>query len=173
MDDLREILEKITEYYDVPVRLGSRCESNYFYRVEDLSSEDLEVCSSYIADRIIKVCQPNLPQLLVALPGNYTDLAQNLSRALAPLDEVLEVISFDQINAGNGKSSQIKGKQIVLVNDVITTARSCLEAHTKVTIMGATVLCWAAIIDRTFGPGPVPVVTAFTGKPVRLLEQLS
>lgn len=169
MEQIRRIFTEIEEFCDVPVRLGSRCESNHFYRVEDIEPEDLEICADYIAERIIKVCQPTLPTILISLKGNYTELASMLSTALAPPGEKLPVLSFDQINAGNGKSSQIKGQPVVLVNDVITTARSCLEAHTKITMLGASVLCWACLIDRTFGPGPVPVVASFTGKPVRLL----
>jgi len=59
-----------------------------------------------------------------------------------------------------------------MLTDVITTARSSLEAHTKATLRGVPVLCWATLIDRTFGPGPVPVVSALTGAPVRLLSRL-
>ena len=39
-------------------------------------------------------------------------------------------------------------------------------------MLGSTVLCWASLVDRTFGPGPVPVVAAFTGEPVTMLEEL-
>lgn len=172
MDEIREIFSKITEHFEVPLRVGSRCESNYYYRVDNLSLDDLEICARYVAERIIKVCYPNLPQKLVNLPGGYTGLAELLSKELAPPGEQLEVLSLSQIKPDNGRTNAVRGLDIILVNDVITTARSCLEAHTKVTMLGASVLCWGALIDRTFGPGPVPVVTAFTGEPVRLLEEL-
>ncbi|MCB0336203.1 MAG: hypothetical protein KDD62_07850 [Bdellovibrionales bacterium] len=170
--DIREIFEKITEYYDVPLRLSSRCEAKVYYRVEDLTSDDIDVCSEYIAERITNVCQPSLPEVLINLHGNFTGLAATLARELAPRGESLEVVSLEQIEAGNGIATRLKGANVVLVNDVITTARSCLEAHTKTTLMGASVLCWAALIDRTFGPGPVPVVASFTGAPINLLEEI-
>jgi len=172
MNDIRQIFQKITERYSVPVRVGSRCEAHVFYRVENLSTEDLETCAQYVADRVIKVCNPNLPQKIINLPGGYTGLADWLSRELAPRGEELEVIPYGKLEPANGKSSSIKGLNVLLVSDVITTARSCLEAHTKVTLLNASVLCWASLVDRTFGPGPVPVVAAFTGDPVTLLEQL-
>lgn len=167
---IREIFANITEYYDVPLRLSSRCEASVYYRVEDLSVDDIEYCAKYLGDRVVKVCQPTIPEILVSLRGNFTGLAATLSRELAPPGETLEVITLEQVEAGNGAGSKLRNRPVMLVNDVITTARSCLEAHTKTTLLGGQVLCWAALIDRTFGPGPVPVVAAFTGAPINLLE---
>lgn len=172
MDEIKDIFQRITEHYDVPVRVGSRCEANIYYRVEDLKPDDIASCGEYVAERIVKVCSPTLPSIIIALRGSYTGLAIELSTRLAPPGEALEVLTYEQVNGGNGYGSQIKGANVILVNDVITTARSCLEAHTRVTMMGASILCWAALIDRTFGPGPVPVVAAFTGAPITLLEGL-
>ena len=172
-DRLKEIFGGITDYYDLPLRLSSRCETKVYYRVEDLSSDDIETCAQYIGERVNNVCLPSLPEIIVDLPGNFAGLAEALSKELAPPGESMEVIKFEQLEGGNGISRRIKNTQILFVNDVITTARSCLEAHTKVTMMGGAVLCWATLIDRTFGPGPVPVVAAFTGAPVNLLEELS
>lgn len=171
--EIREIFEGITERFEVPIRIGGRCEANVFYRVDCLDKPNLEVLAGYVAERVVKVCQPSLPQKLVNLPGGYTELASFLSNELAPPGESLEVIAYEELNPHNGNSHVLKGCQVVLVNDVITTARSCLEAHTQVTMMGASVLCWAALVDRTFGPGPVPVVASFTGEPVTLLEEIS
>lgn len=170
MEEIREIFQKITEFYSVPIRVGSRCEASVYYRVEDLSSDDVETCAQYVAQRALKVVAPSLPHFLLNLPGSYTGLAQILARELAPPGETLEVLNYEDLSGGNGKTGRLKGANIVLVNDVITTARSCLEAHTKMTMIGASVTCWAALIDRTFGPGPVPVVASFTGEPVTLLE---
>ena len=170
MENIREIMEKITETFELPIRVGSRCEANVFYRVEDLSSDDVEECARYIAERVVKVCYPNLPSVLLNLPGSYTGLAEALSKELAPPGEQLEVLQVEEFNHESGIGKRLKGANVLLVNDVITTARSCLEVHTKSTVLGAAVLCWAALIDRTFGPGPVPVVASFTGEPVTLLE---
>lgn len=172
MEELREIIDRVTEYYETPIRVGSRCEANVFYRVEDLSSEELEVIGEQLAERILNSCSPNLPQLLISLPGSYAGLAKVLSKTLAPTGEPLEVVNVEQLAPGKGRANWLRGSNVVLVNDVITTARTCLEAHTRATVMGASVLCWAAIIDRTFGPGPVPVVAGITGEPVRLLEEI-
>ena len=170
--EIKDIFEGITENYQVPLRLSSRCEASVYYRVEDLSSEEIDVCADYLAERVVNVCQPTLPELLINLRGNHTGLADTMAKALAPPGEQLEVLSLDQVEAGNGYGSRLKNTPVLLVNDVITTARSCLEAHTRTTMMGASILCWLALVDRTFGPGPVPVVAAFTGAPVNLLEEI-
>ena len=172
VEEIREIFAKVTERYEAPVQIGSRCEANTFYRLEDLDPADLSICASYIAERIVNVCQANLPQILIDLPGSFTGLAAELAKELAPAGEELEVITYQKLQGGNGATGKIKNADVVLVNDVITTARSCLEAHTQVTMLGARVLCWAALVDRTFGPGPVSVVASFTGEPVRLLDDL-
>lgn len=172
MEEFLPIFKRISEHYESPIRVGSRCEANVFYRLEDLNMEDLERLASSLAERVTSVSSPNLPERLVELPGSTTGIAQLLAKELAPSGEELEVISVEQLNHGNGVGKRLKGSHVLLVNDVITTARSCLEAHTKITLMGASVNCWAALIDRTFGPGPVPVVATFTGEPVRLLEEL-
>ncbi|MBL7661696.1 phosphoribosyltransferase [bacterium] len=170
---MREIFERITEHFKVPIRVGSRCEANIFYRVDQLSPEDLKTCGDYVAERVLKVIEPNLPEIIINLPGGYTGFAEILAQELAlPGEEPIEVIPYAKLDPQNGKSSSIRGKNLILVSDVITTARSCLEAHTRVTMLNARVLCWASLIDRTFGPGPVPVVASFTGDPVRLLEDV-
>ena len=84
----------------------------------------------------------------------------------------IPVEQYFENKLSNGHGEKYKGCNTVLVTDVITTARSSLEAHTKATLRGIPVLAWATLIDRTFGPGPVPVVSAFTGAPVRLLTQI-
>lgn len=170
--DTKQIFKRITERYQNPIRVGSRCEANTYYRVEDLTEEDVETCGEYIVQRVQKVCHPNYPSVLIRMPGSYTGLATYLSKELAPPGESLQIITLDKLVPGNGVSKIIKNTTAALVNDVITTARSCIEAHTRVTMMGGTVLCWLALIDRTFGPGPVPVITAFTGEPVTLLEKI-
>ena len=170
--DLKKIFDRITEYYDVPLRLSSHCEAKVYYRVEDLTDEDIDACASYIGQRAVKVCYPTLPELLINLHGSYTGLAATLAKELAPPGESLEVLTLEQVESGNGYGSRLKNTTVMLINDVITTARSCLEAHTKITMMGASILSWACLIDRTFGPGPVPVIAAFTGAPINLLEEI-
>jgi hypothetical protein len=169
-NELREIFAEISEYYESPLRLGSRCESNTYYRVEDLTDENIELSASYIASRVRKVCSPSIPKYIITLPGNYTGLGESLNIELAPPGEGIVKVSLKELEKSERLQMEIKNSPVILVNDVITTARSCLEAHTKITLIGARVLCWACLIDRTFGPGPVPVVAAFTGAPVTLLE---
>ena len=175
LDDINEIFERITERYEDPVSIGGRCESNVYYRVESLTESDLNTCAVYVAQRIKNVVTPNSPQLFLKLPGGYSFFAERLcaifyelgfSRHEVPLEQYLES------KLSNGHGEKYRGKNAILVTDVITTARSSLEAHTKATLRNIPVLCWATLIDRTFGPGPVPVVSAFTGAPVRVLTQV-
>lgn len=170
--EIKEIFERITEHHSIPLRIGSRCEAHTYYRIEDLGSDDIELCAGYIAERIYKVCQEQSPDILISLPGSYTGLGPELAKALSTTSESLPLLELDKINI-TAKKAELKGKKVLLINDVITTARSCLEAHTKVTMSGAYILSWVALIDRTFGPGPVPVIAAFTGEPVVLLEEIS
>lgn len=175
-DDLNDIFEGITERYDEPVPIGGRCESNIYYRVEDLSESDLQACAEYVAYRIKNVLAPNPPELFLKLPGGYSFFAERLCAMYTELFPKAGEIPLEQYlesKISNGHGEKYKGKHAILVTDVITTARSSLEAHTKATLRGIPVLCWATLIDRTFGPGPVPVVSAFTGAPVRLLTQMS
>lgn len=173
VEDINEIFSTITERHETPVPIGGRCESNVYYRVEDLTDEDLNRCATYVAQRIRNVVRPEKPQVFLKLPGGYSFFAERLCAVYSemvgddiPLEQYLESKLY------NGHGEKYRGKNAILVTDVITTARSSLEAHTKATLRGIPVLCWATLIDRTFGPGPVPVVSAYTGAPVRLLTKL-
>lgn len=174
MDEINEIFEKITVYYEQPVPIGGRCESNHYYRVADLTESDLNDCAEYVAYRIKNIAAPLKPQLFLKLPGGFTFFAERLAAMYSefnggkeiPLEQYLE----SKLNNGHG--TKYRGYNAVLITDVITTARSSLEAHTKATLKGISVLCWATLIDRTFGPGPVSVVSAFTGEPVRVLTAM-
>ena len=172
IDTIKEIFSKITERYEDPVPIGGRCESHTFYRTEDLSEEDLQTCAEYVADRIESIIAPAHPDLFLKLPGGYSFFAERLSAVYSerlPGQNEIPVEQYLESKIGNGFGTTYKGKNAILVTDVITTARSSLEAHTKATLRGIPVLCWATLIDRTFGPGPVPVVSAFSGDSVRLL----
>jgi len=175
IEDLEEIFSRITEGYEEPVPIGGRCESRIFYRVEDLSESDLNTCAEYVAERIRNVVAPGRPQLFLKLPGGYSFFAERLCAVYSELYNAGKEIPLEQYlesKLSNGHGEKYKGYQTVLVTDVITTARSSLEAHTRATLRGIPVLCWATLIDRTFGPGPVPVVSAFTGASVRVLTQV-
>lgn len=171
-EELRDIFGRITERFQTPLRLSGRCETKVYYHVEDLAPDELYLCAQYIAERVINVCSPLRPELLIKLPGSFTELTEMLSRELGDPEEPLEIMTMPEVEAGNGHGARLKTAKVMLVNDVITTARSCLKAHSQITMMGASVLCWSALIDRTFGPGPVPIVTAFTGEPVQIIGEL-
>lgn len=175
IDDISEILERITETYSTPVPIGGRCESNVYYRTEDLSDNDLNACAEYVAHRIRNVLMPQEPHVFLKLPGGYSFFAERLSAIFSEITKDHVEIPLEQYvesKLSNGHGEKYRGKNAVLITDVITTARSSLEAHTKATLKGIKVMCWATLIDRTFGPGPVPVVSAFTGAPVRLLTRI-
>ena len=167
--EIIDIFSSITERYEQALRLSKSCESNTYYRVEDLKERELQLCAEYLSERIVKVCYPNQPEILISLKSNFTELAEKLANELAPYGESLEVLELEKVEAGNGIRQILKGRPVVLVNDVITTGKSCLEAHNTITMMGGVVMCWVALIDRTFGPGPVPVVAALTGDPITLV----
>ena len=174
-DEIGEIFEKITEKYEDPVPIGGRCESNVYYRVEYLSESDLNTCAEYVAYRIKNVISPSVPQLFLKLPGGYSFFAERLCAVYSEINPKGKEIPLEQYieaKINNGHGEKYKAHNAILVTDVITTARSSLEAHTKATLRGVPVLCWATLIDRTFGPGPVPVVSAFTGAPVRALTRI-
>lgn len=175
MDDITEIFDRVTERYDVPVPIGGRCESHVYYRVEYLSDDDLNASAEYVAERIHNLLAPQAPQVFLKLPGGYTFFAERLCAMYSemyPNSGEIPVEQYVESKLSNGHGEKYRGKNAVLVTDVITTARSSLEAHTKATLRGLKVMCWATLIDRTFGPGPVPVVSAFTGAPVRVLTQV-
>jgi hypothetical protein len=174
-EDISEIFSKITETYSTPVPIGGRCESNVYYRVEDLSEDDLNTCAEYVSQRIKNVLMPQEPQVFLKLPGGFSFFAERLCAIYAEVAGAKNDIPLEpyvESKLSNGHGEKYRGKNAVLVTDVITTARSSLEAHTKATLKNIRVLCWATLIDRTFGPGPVSVVSAFTGAPVRLLTRL-
>ncbi len=175
VDDINSIFQRISEEYEEPIPIGGRCESRFYYRTEELSEDDLNACAEYVAFRLSNVVNPSEPDLFLKLPGGYSFFAERLCAIYSELvlggrEIPLEQYMESKINNGHGE--KYRGFNAVLVTDVITTARSSLEAHTKATLRGIRVLCWATLIDRTFGPGPVPVVSAFTGAPVRLLTQM-
>ncbi|HMO17087.1 MAG TPA: phosphoribosyltransferase [Oligoflexia bacterium] len=170
MSDFHDLFEKVTERFSVPVKLSKNCESTTFYRVEYLNQDDISYCADYLAGRVLDCVSPIEPEFIVEMPGSSVGLAKALAGAMGEIAFEPAVISLEEFSKGNGKASQMKGKNIILSNDVITTARSCLEAHSKLTLSGANVVAWAALIDRTFGPGPVPILATLTGEPVTLLE---
>lgn len=165
--DTKDVFDRITEQYFTPIRIGSRCLSHIFYRVEYITKEELISIARQIAERVSSVCSPQTPELLLSLPGNETDLDKYLAVELGSPESPLKVLQYPSLTKDD--RAMIRHKRVILVNDVITTARSCLEAHSNITMDKASVLCWAALVDRTFGPGPVPVVTAFTGQPVKII----
>lgn len=169
--EIKEIFSNITETYSEAIKLGSNCESRTYYRVEDLRVKDLALCAQYLKERILDNCSPTRPEILVSMKNNFTELAEKLSEELALDGKAIEVVELEKVEAGNGVRNILRGKSVVLINDVITTGKTCLEAHNNTTLMGGTVHCWAALIDRTFGPGPVPVAACFTGKPITLLSR--
>jgi hypothetical protein len=175
LEDINEIFEGITERYEEPVPIGGRCESHIYYRTEDLTEDDLQTCAEYVAYRIKNVLSPQEPKLFLKLPGGYSFFAERLCALYSELINGGKEIPLEQYlerKISNGHGEKYRDHNCILVTDVITTARSSLEAHTKATLRGIPVLCWATLIDRTFGPGPVPVVSAYTGAPVRVLTQL-
>ena len=174
-EDIQAIFDGITERFEEPVPIGGRSESHVYYRVEDLEDDQLDACAEYVARRIKNVVAPLDVHLFLRLPGGYSFFAERLSAIYSEISRSKEEIPLEQYlqsKFSNGYAERFRGLNAVLVTDVITTAHSSLEAHTRATLKGISVLCWATLIDRTFGPGPVPIVSALTGAPVRLLSSI-
>ena len=174
IEEIYEIFSKITDKYETPVPIGGRCESNHYYRTEELSEDDLNKCAYYVANRIKNVINPYYPELFLKLPGGYSFFAERLTAIYPEIDNRVTNVKLEEYTEtkiNNGFSETYKGRKAILVTDVITTARSSLEAHTKASLRGIPILCWATLIDRTLGPGPVSVVSSFTGAPVRVLTR--
>jgi hypothetical protein len=172
-DEIEKIFNEITEKFDEPVAIGTRCISTTYYRVIDLDDKSLDKCARFVASRIHEAVSPLSPQLFLRLPGGYSFFAERLAGIYSEMWGKGEDVPFEQYldsKFSNGYSEQYVGKTAVLITDVITTARSSLETHTKATLKGINVICWATLIDRTLGPGPVPVVSALCGEPVRLVS---
>jgi hypothetical protein len=174
-EDISEIFSRITENYETPVPIGARCESHVYYRTEYLTEQDLNLCAEYVVHRIRNVLTPQHPEVFLKLPGGYSFFAERLCAMyteMYPKAGEIPLEQYEESKISNGLGDKYRGKHAILVTDVITTARSSLEAHTKATLRGIKVLCWATLIDRTFGPGPVPVVSAYTGAAVRSLTRI-
>lgn len=172
--EIVDIFERVTEHFDVPVPIGGRCESSTYYRVEALSEADLNTCAEYVADRLVDMLAPQEIHVFLKLPGGFTFFAERLAALYCEVNRTSDVMvePYTDSKISNGLGEKYRGKNAILVTDVITTARSSLEAHTKATLRGIQVVSWATLIDRTFGPGPVPVVSSFTGAPVRVLTHI-
>ena len=175
IEEINEIFAGITERFADPVPIGGRCESHVYYRTEDLSDDELNKCAEYVAHRLKNVVAPLRPEVFLKLPGGYSFFAERLTAIYTEYynrGEDIPLEPYIESKLSNGYGERYKGRNAIIITDVITTARSSLEAHTKATLRGIPVLCWATLIDRTFGPGPVPVVSAFTGAEVRVLTQV-
>ncbi|RMD87484.1 MAG: hypothetical protein D6808_01320, partial [Candidatus Dadabacteria bacterium] len=85
IEEINRIFDQITEYYDEPVRIGSRCESSVYYRVEDITDSELNLCAQYVAERTLEVCYPDFPELILKLPGGYSFFAERLAVVFSEL----------------------------------------------------------------------------------------
>ncbi len=165
-----DIIKSITEYHHTPIRIGSRCESNTYYRVENLPESDVEICAEELSENILNIISPVTPDIIISLPGDYIGLASIIAKKLSDL--TFQQVKHMKITPDDcfEKKDELKDKNIILVDDVITTATTCLAYHTQIFMGGASIVAWATLIDRTFGPGPVPIVSLAKGEEVRLLQ---
>jgi hypothetical protein len=77
------------------------------------------------------------------LPGGYSFFAERLCAVYSELYNRGQEIPLEQYlesKMSNGHGEKYKGCSAILVTDVITTARSSLEAHTRATLRGVPVL---------------------------------
>lgn len=174
-EEIKDIFDRITEKHAEPINISDSCQSYTYYHILDLTDEDLNLCAKYVAESIYDQFYPEHPDFFMKLPGGYSYFAERLC---AMYEELLppgtinkpELIIYSEKGLSNGVGDRVSNKTVVLVTDVITTARSSIEAHTKATLRGVNVACWATLIDRTFGPGPVPIFASLVGDPVIVVK---
>ena len=117
LEELNEIIEKITDTYEEPVPIGGRCESHVYYRVQDLNDHDLDVCAEYVAERIRNVVAPQTPQLFLKLPGGYTFFAERLCTIYSELYGKGSEVPLEQYlesKMSNGHGDKYRGYNTIL-----------------------------------------------------------
>jgi len=172
-EQIHQIIQGVTENYDVPVPIGGRCESYVYYRLENLQEDEIAMCAKYVLQRLENALEINDIGLFLKLKGAITSFAECLYALFCEiynLEPKFELYSENLLL--NGKADILRNKTAILISDVITTAKSSLEAHSQATLRGIKIAAWIALIDRTFGPGPVPVIAAYTGAPVSVLTKV-
>ena len=148
-EKLQQIFSDICQHHETPVKIGNRCQSHDYYHIENLSSEDLRLCSEVLLERILNVCYPQAPELLLKLPSCYSDLALLLQSGLRELDRGVELVELSYSDLEETLLNYVKDTKLIIVADVLTSARSCLEVHSLATMYGGSVLAWLSLIDRT------------------------
>ncbi|MCB0338875.1 MAG: hypothetical protein KDD53_04685, partial [Bdellovibrionales bacterium] len=96
VEELSRIFGAITEEFEEAVPIGGRCESFVYYRVEDLSEDDLNACAEYVAERILRVCSPHYPELILKLPGGYSFFAERLAAVFSEINPSGKEVPLEQ-----------------------------------------------------------------------------
>ena len=147
----KAVIERITCNYSKPQTLPSGHESSVYYDCSRLTPNELA--------RLAAEAIGHLPEdaFDVTLGIAYQGIL--FAAALAGGREVSILQTDGQISGG-----ELRGKKVIVVDDVVSSGRRLLEAEKKVLASGANVVGYACIIDRSdgaFGSKERPLWSAF------------
>ena len=139
MDDTtRAIIEKITIRYEHPITIAGKHTSNVFYNCLELSPNDLARLAATSTGH---------------LPHNIFDMAVGLAytgifyAAAIAGGRGVGILKAD----GTLSGPEVGGRKVVIVDDVICTGARVRDAQERLEALGATVVGYACIIDRSSG----------------------
>ena len=108
----------------------------------------------------IQVCEGFLdttPICIIGLNERGYSLAKEVHRELQSLNvsAPLELHAFDVFSNGTQPLPSVHEKQVLIVEDVITTGKSSMECSKLVTLNNANIIGYACIIDRSNGESKI------------------
>ena len=147
----KAVIDAITINYDGPRRIPSGHESCKYYDCKRLSPNELA--------RLAAEATGHLPEdaFDVALGLAYEGI---LFAAAVAAGKYVAILQAD----GKLTGADIKGKRVVIVDDVVHSGRRILDAEKIATAAGAKIVGYACIVDRSdgaFGSKNQPLWSAF------------
>jgi orotate phosphoribosyltransferase len=134
----KALIEKIIIKYPTPTIIPSGHTSNIYYDCAKLSPNDLaRLAAEAIGDL-------DSDAFDVALGIAYAGIC--FAAAIAGGRQIA-ILQTDQVVNG----PDLKGQKVVIVDDVVHSGRRLQNAESIATSLGATVVGWACIIDRSEG----------------------
>lgn len=145
----KEIIAKITRKYAEPQPLPSGHKVSVFYDCLQLSPNDLA--------RLAAAATGDLPQSSfdIAVGLAYTGIF--FAFAIAGGRQV-GILQVDQVILG----PDLRGRKVILVDDVICTGSRIFKAEDTITRAGASVVAYACVVNRSTGKLNKPLYSAFS-----------
>ena len=152
MDDTtKSIIDKITVHYDKPTAIPGGYTARVYYDCIRLSPNDLARLAAQATGHLGEGAFD------VAVGIAYSGIL--FASAVAGGRNVA-ILQLDGETCG----PSLKGKEAVIVDDVVFTGRRIVEAEKKIIQMGARVIGYACIVDRSggkFGSQEKPLWSAY------------